>query len=56
MAQSNQASNSIIILQNIIIDRKSKYTVVGGYLESVEEVKPFIKELLKDKTVAGFLI
>lgn len=37
------------IMQNVIIDRKSKYTVVGGYVEWVEEVKPFIKELLKDK-------
>ncbi|QFR38924.1 YigZ family protein [Candidatus Gracilibacteria bacterium 28_42_T64] len=37
------------IMQNVIIDRKSKYTVIGGYIESSEEVKPFIKELLKDK-------
>ena len=37
------------IMQNVIIDRKSKYTVVGGYVESKEEVKIFISELLKDK-------
>ncbi len=37
------------IMQNVIIDRKSKYTVIGWYIESSEEVKPFIKELLKDK-------
>ena len=37
------------IMQNIIIDRKSKYTVVWWYVEWVEEVKPFIKELLQDK-------
>jgi len=37
------------IMQNVIIDRKSKYTVVGWYVEWVDEVKPFIKELLKDK-------
>jgi len=37
------------IMQNVIIDRKSKYTVVGWYVESKEEVKIFISELLKDK-------
>ncbi|MCP4523340.1 MAG: YigZ family protein [Candidatus Gracilibacteria bacterium] len=37
------------ILQNIIVDRKSKYTVVGGYVDSKEEIKSFIGELLRDK-------
>lgn len=37
------------ILQNIIVDRKSKYTVVWWYVKSKEEVDVFIKELLKDK-------
>jgi hypothetical protein len=29
-------------MQNVIVDRKSKYTVVGGFVESKEEIKPFI--------------
>jgi len=37
------------IMQNVIIDRKSKYTVVWGFVESKEEVKPFIWALLRDK-------
>ena len=37
------------ILQNVIIDRKSKYTTVWWYIESKEEINLFIKELLKDK-------
>jgi len=37
------------ILQNVIIDRKSKYSVVAWYIESKEDVKIFIKEILKDK-------
>lgn len=37
------------ILQNIIIDRKSKYTTVWWFVESKEEVNVFMKELLKDK-------
>lgn len=37
------------IMQNVIVDRKSKYTVVGGFVESKEEIKPFIWELNRDK-------
>lgn len=37
------------IMQNIIIDRRSKYTVVWGLVESKEEVKPFLNVLLRDK-------
>mgnify|MGYP001943422537 FL=1 len=37
------------IMQNVIIDRKSKYTVVWGFVESKEEIKPFIWELNRDK-------
>lgn len=40
------------ILQNIITDRKSKYTVVWWYIREKDEIKPFIKELLKDKYFA----
>ena len=36
-------------MQNVIIDRNSKYTVVWGFLESKEEIKPFIWELNRDK-------
>ena len=36
-------------LKNIIIDRKSKYTVVWWYIKKKEEIKDFMKELLKDK-------
>ncbi len=37
------------VLQNIIIDRKSKYTVVWWYIEKKEEIKEFIWFLLSDK-------
>jgi len=37
------------ILQNIIIDRWSKYTAVWGFVKSKKEVKEFIKDILKDK-------
>jgi putative IMPACT (imprinted ancient) family translation regulator len=37
------------IMQNVIVDRKSKYTVVWGFVESKEEIKPFIWELNRDK-------
>ena len=36
------------VLENNIIDRKSKYTTVWWYVAKKEEIKPFIKELLKD--------
>ncbi|PIE85342.1 hypothetical protein CSA08_02075 [Candidatus Gracilibacteria bacterium] len=37
-----------IKMYNIIIDRKSKYSVVGGLVNSESEVKKFINELNKD--------
>ena len=37
------------ILQNVIIDRRSKYTVVWWYLETKTEIHEFMKDLLKDK-------
>lgn len=37
------------ILENIIIDRKSKYTVVSWYIINKDDVKDFLKDLLKDK-------
>lgn len=37
------------ILQNVIVDRWSKYTVVWGFVESRDEVKVFMKEILRDK-------
>lgn len=37
------------VLKNIIIDRKSKYTVVWWYVESKNDVDLFMKEILKDK-------
>lgn len=33
----------------MIVDRKSKYTVVWGFIESKEEIKPFIWDLNRDK-------
>ncbi len=39
----------LIILKDIIIDRKSKYTIVWWYIESYSEVQEFIKHLQKDK-------
>jgi len=37
------------VLENILIDRKSKYTVVWWTVKSEEEVRLFIKTLLKKK-------
>jgi len=37
------------IIQNVIIDRGSKYTVVWGFVKDKKEVDAFIKEILKDK-------
>lgn len=36
-------------MQNVIVDRKSKYTVVAWLIESKEEIKIFLKEILRDK-------
>ena len=37
------------ILKDVIIDRKSKYTVVYNYVENKQEVDDFIKLLKSDK-------
>ena len=37
------------MIQNVIVDRWSKYTVLAWYIESREDVKNFIDEILKDK-------
>lgn len=37
------------IMQNVITDRKSKYTVVWWFVKSKEDVADFIKWLLSDK-------
>ncbi|MFK7779681.1 MAG: YigZ family protein, partial [Candidatus Gracilibacteria bacterium] len=37
------------IIKNIIVDRKSKYTVVGGFVETKQEIASFMKELRRDK-------
>ena len=37
------------ILQNVVVDRWSKYTVVWWFIESREEVKKFMKAMLQDK-------
>ena len=36
-------------MQNVIVDRKSKYTVVGWFVEQKDEIKKFIWELNRDK-------
>lgn len=40
------------IMQNVIVDRGSKYTVVWWFVKDKEEVNNFIKEILKDKYFA----
>ena len=37
------------ILQNVIVDRGSKYTVVGWFVEQKVDVKKFMNEILRDK-------
>lgn len=41
------------ILQNVIIDRKSKYSVVSWYVNSKEDVDIFMKDIYKDKYFAN---
>ncbi|MDD3302646.1 MAG: YigZ family protein [Candidatus Gracilibacteria bacterium] len=38
-----------IIYKDIIIDRKSKYTVVGTYVTSREDIDNFMKKLIEDE-------
>lgn len=40
------------ILKDLIVDRKSKYTIVVWKIENKEEIKAFIKELTRDKYFA----
>ena len=37
------------IMQNVIVDRKSKYTVVWWFVESKQDIAEFVKELKRDK-------
>jgi putative IMPACT (imprinted ancient) family translation regulator len=37
------------IMSNIIIDRKSKYTVVWWFVESRQEIRDFMEEIMRDK-------
>jgi len=37
------------IMQNVIVDRGSKYTVVWWFVNSKEEVSAFMKDILRDK-------
>lgn len=38
----------LFVIKDVIIDRKSKYTVVGKKVKSKDEVDEFMKEILKD--------
>ncbi len=44
-----QVSQKLKIIKDIIIDRKSKYTLVVWYVENKTEVSEFMKHILKDK-------
>lgn len=44
-----QPQKRLTIKKDIIIDRKSKYTLVVWYVTSKEEVQDLLKYLLKDK-------
>lgn len=39
----------LIVFKDIIIDRKSKYTIVWGYVKNYEEVSELISYIKKDK-------
>ncbi len=49
MWEQRELPKKLIIFKDIIIDRKSKYTIVGWYVENYEEVGEFLKYLKKDK-------
>lgn len=46
--ENKTASFKKKILKNIIVDRKSKYTVVWGFIDSDDAAKVFLKDLLRD--------
>lgn len=37
------------IYKDVIVDRKSKYTVVGGFVQTNQDIAEFIKHINKDK-------
>lgn len=47
--QEKSLKEKIIIIKDIIIDRKSKYTSVWAYVKSQQEIDNFLKELKKDE-------
>jgi putative IMPACT (imprinted ancient) family translation regulator len=49
MWDERELPKKLIVFKDIIIDRKSKYTIVGWYVENYEEVGEFLKYLKKDK-------
>ena len=48
-SQEKLLQKRLTIKKDIIIDRKSKYTLVAGYVTSREEVDELLKYILKDK-------
>mgnify|MGYP003486537613 FL=1 len=48
MWDQKELPKKLIIFKDIIIDRKSKYTIVWGYVTTYEEVGEFLKYLKKD--------
>lgn len=49
MWDERELPKKLILFKDIIIDRKSKYTIVWGYVTTYEEVGEFLKYLKKDK-------
>ena len=45
----NQVNQKLKIIKDVIIDRKSKYTVVVWYIESRDQVNELMREILIDK-------
>ena len=47
--EEKKVQKKLEIIKDIIIDRKSKYTLVAGYVENKEDVSNFMKHLQGDK-------
>ena len=47
-----QVRKKLEIIKGIIIDRKSKYTLVSAYVENRDDIDVIMKHLLKDKYIS----
>jgi len=49
LGEEKTVSHAVKIIKDIIVDRKSKYTLVVAYVENRTDIDATIKQLLQDK-------